>query len=524
MAAYCQPGANAGTPAARERCTPHGGGRRTGWLRERLGCTWPGSFLSGVGRPGFLPVAAALAVCLAAAEPASSDPLERELTLAECIVLAVQNNRNLAAGRLDRLSGRLILEDAEDEFRPNVTLDVAADRTSPASALGVAPRVTLRVPTGGAFSLGANSRATSGNGADQFVEFEFAQPLLQGRGIAVGTARVVSARRAERIGVLAFKSAVMGLVTRTIYAYRNVIRSMRAVEIAERSLQRARDLLAVNRILIETGRMAEQDIVQTEASVAERELSLTEAEGALHETRLALLRILDIDGRTRILPTETLRIHPKGSGVDRGVDQALQNRPDYLQALLAIENARTALLVADDARQWRLDLTTGARFGHSGRSLSEAYSRFDDDYRVGLRLSVPLGVNDDIRERNWQRARIFLRQTQLRLEELRQAISLEVDGAERDVEVQFRRIDLARQARELAERKLEIERTRLNAGLSSNFRLVRFEDDLVRSQNGEVEATIAYLNAETALDQALGTTLETWRIDIGLSSYGGAEE
>ena len=66
----------------------------------------------------------------------------------------------------------------------------------------------------------------------------------------------------------------------------------------------------------------------------------------------------------------------------------------------------------------------------------------------------------------------------------------------------------------LSERKLQIERTKLNAGLSSNFRLVRFEDDLVRSQNNEIGAIIAYLNALTALDRTQGTTLDTWGIEM----------
>ena len=96
-------------------------------------------------------------------------------------------------------------------------------------------------------------------------------------------------------------------------------------------------------------------------------------------------------------------------------------------------------------------------------------------------------------------------------------------AALRDVEVQLRRVELARRARRLAERKLEVERLKLNAGLSSNFQLVRFEDDLVRTQNSEVGATIAYLNAVTALDRALGTTLDTWRIDIDLPARDGAE-
>ena len=464
--------------------------------------------------------------------PGSSASFERELTLAECVLLAVRNNRDLAAGRLDRLAQKLSLEDSEDVFRPAPALDVSLERGSTSSPLdqeevsifGVTPRVTLRIPTGGAFNISANSRVTSLDNADQFVRLEFVQPLLKGRGAAVGTADIVTARRAERIGLLAFRSAVIGLVTRTVYAYRNVIRSMREVEIRKRSLQRARDRLAVNRVLIETGRMAEQEIVQTEADVAERELSLTEARDSLNDARLALIDILDIDSRTRIRPTEALRVDSREFNADRAVESALQHRPDYRQALLSIENAETALLVADDARKWELDFASSASFGHSGRSLSEAYSRLDDDYRIGLRLNIPMGVDAGTARRNHERAVISLRQSRIRLAELRQSIDVEVRRAVRDVEVRFRRTELARQARVLAERKLEIEWTKLSSGLSTNFRLVRFEDDLVRSENNEIGAVIGYLNALTELDRTRGTTLDTWRIDIDLPVDGAAEE
>ena len=464
--------------------------------------------------------------------PVSSASFERELTLAECILLAVRNNRDLATGRLDRLAQKLSLEDSEDAFRPAPAFDVSLEhdsRSSPldreeVSSFGVAPRVTLRIPTGGAFNLSTNSRVTSQDNAEQSVRLEFVQPLLKGSGVAVGTADIVTARRTERIGLLAFKSAVIGLVTRAVYAYRAVIQSMREVEIRKRSLQRARDLLAVNRILIETGRMAEQEIVQTEADVAERELSLTEARDSLNDARVALIDILDIDSRTRIRPTEALRVDSREFHADRAVESALQHRPDYRRALLSIENAETALLVADDARKWELDLVSSASLGHSGRSLSEAYGRLDDDYRVGLRLNIPLGANAGAAGRNHERAMISLRQSRIRLAELRQSIDVEVRGAVRDVRVRFRRIELARQARGLAERKLEIERIKLNSGLSTNFRLVRFEDDLVRSQNNEIGAVIGYLNALTELDRARGTTLDTWRIDIDLPVDGAAEE
>ena len=486
------------------------------WRRNRRETRFAGAKRS---RP-LLVVVAALTGCLAAAEPIAGTPLELELTLAECILLAIRSNRDLAAGRLNRLAARLSLEDAEDEFRIASTIDLSASHDLTSPTFDVAPNVTLRIATGGMFRLSANSRATDQD-ASQFVQLEFVQPLLKGAGVAIGAAGVESARRTQEIGVLAFRSAAMGLVTRAIYAYRKVIRSMRAVEIAERSLQRARDLLVVNRVLIEAGRMAEQDIVQTEASVAERELSLIEARSALDDARFALIDILDVDSRTRILPAETLRLDPvgqvgydAGGGVDRAVELALRNRPDYLGAVLAVDNANTALLVADDARKWELDLSATTRFGHSGRSLAEAYSRLDGDYRVGVRMRIPLGADGDAHRRNWQMAGIALQKSRLQLQELRQAIDLEVRRAMRDVEVQFRRIELARQSRRLAERKLEIERLKLDAGRTGNFMLVRFEDDVVSSQTGEIDANIAYLNALTALDLTLGTTLDTWGIDI----------
>ena len=89
--------------------------------------------------------------------------------------------------------------------------------------------------------------------------------------------------------------------------------------------------------------------------------------------------------------------------------------------------------------------------------------------------------------------------------------------AYRDVIRSMQAMGIAQRSLErAAERKLQIERTKLNAGRSSNFRLVRFEDDLVWSQNNEIGAITAYLNALTALHrtQATGATTASaggWR-------------
>ncbi|MEO1926720.1 MAG: TolC family protein, partial [Gammaproteobacteria bacterium] len=67
---------------------------------------------------------------------------------------------------------------------------------------------------------------------------------------------------------------------------------------------------------------------------------------------------------------------------------------------------------------------------------------------------------------------------------------------------------------ELAEQTLFIENEKLRAGRSSNFELVSFQNSLVTAENSEVDAIIAYHNALTSLDEFLGTTLDTWGIEI----------
>ena len=78
----------------------------------------------------------------------------------------------------------------------------------------------------------------------------------------------------------------------------------------------------------------------------------------------------------------------------------------------------------------------------------------------------------------------------------------------------LRQVELAVQARELSERKLDIEQEKLKAGRSTNFQLVSFQNDLLNAQNNELNAKIEYLNALTALDRILGTTLDTWEIEL----------
>ena len=73
---------------------------------------------------------------------------------------------------------------------------------------------------------------------------------------------------------------------------------------------------------------------------------------------------------------------------------------------------------------------------------------------------------------------------------------------------------MAVKATALAIRKLNNEKEKLIAGRSSNFQLTTYQDQLKTTQINELQVKISYLNALTDLDDYLGTTTETWNIDI----------
>ena len=453
-----------------------------------------------------------LAPCLStfgqATDSTGGEPLV--LSLDDAVRLALQNNRSLIDARLARTLQEFALDVAGDRYRPTATIGPATRVQKEQDwAADVSVDTGLRVPTGGQFSLrwskplaGQDDTSDDTSGT---VTLAFSQPLLKGFGVSVDTAPLRLARLADEVNVLAFREAIAGVVTSTIRAWRDLVRARRQLEIGESSLERARKQREINRTLIEAGQMAAREILQSEANIADRELALVQSRNRVTASNFGLIDILDIDGATEVRPLETLAARRPVLSLEDAIDVALRHSPSHARALLVKEIVAIDLEVAENETLWDLSLDAEASRGTGGGSEAT-------DYAAGVRLTIPLW--DRAPELGLMAARAGVQRAERGLAEVRQAMDIAVRQAVHDVEVGLRRIELAREARALAEEKLEIERSKLQQGLSSTFQLSRFEEDLVRAQNAEVDALIDHENALTALDRTLGTTLETWNIEV----------
>lgn len=446
-------------------------------------------------------------------------PCVKELSLQESILLAIRNNITIKSAYLDRITQKFDLKVAEDKFVPKLTLTPSVKRSSSTTTTTtektVIATVTEAIPTGATISLTSsnafNTTKTTETKWDSEWDITLAQPLLKGAGFDVATASVRTARINEQINILSLKSTLIDTITSVISAYRTFLQAVKQVEISKKSLERAKAFVAVNKELIAAGRMAAVELVQTKADVASKEFDLLQTENSTDAARLSLIKLLDIDKHTMIVPVEKIVIEPVTLDYEQFKALAFQNRPDYLTSLLSIETSKTSLMLAKNNKLWDLSLT--ASYGESHTKQGAPGTDSDEKtWSGGLELTIPF--RDLTLKQGYLSAKISLDKTELNHNKLCDNIKIEVQDAVRDIEMKLRQVKLAEQSRMLSEQKLSIETEKMKVGRSSNFQLVTFQNDLVNAQNSELNAIINYLNSVAALEKTLGTTLEKWGIKI----------
>ncbi len=471
-----------------------------------------------------LPILALLATPLGAATPPSATAAAPiAITLPEAVFIGLRDNRTIKSDYLQRIADKFALRVAEDRFTPRVYLGgtVGVSRLSGlrSNQASLNPTVTLATPTGASFTFGWLNQQTNPHGSlgtgSSGLTMQFVQPLLAGGGIDYATAPVRLARISETSNQLRLKQTVIDTITQIVLAYRASIQAHQQLRIVRDGLKRARDLLEVNRALLAAGRIAQVELVQSDVNIAQQELQVSSAENADDAARLALLVLLALDPRSKVIAIDTLSSTPVKVDQEQALRVAYNTQPAYLSRRLAIESGQINLTVARNQRLWDVSAVGSAGQQANGRDVFQtipALRSAKTNYSLGLQLNIP--IYDPTREQGEVNATVSLRQTELAAAQATDQVRQQVTDAVRNIESQRRQLELAKRARELAANQAQIELLKLQVGRSSNFQVVSFQNELQQAENTELVGIIAYQNALTAMDQVLGTTLDTWRIGL----------
>lgn len=475
---------------------------------------------------------------------------QKRLSLRESIELAIKNNFDIrAAEYTPRIRAADILS-ARGSLAPSTGFDFTTkDSRTPSSTpflegleegtgdLSVASTETQewslnfrdRFKTGTQYGIVFNSLRQESNSKFQVFQPYYSsalslvltQPLLDGFGTGANAGRILIAKNTRQLSIYQFQGQVASIVSQVQITYWDLVFAIENLKVKELALQQARDLLKFNQRQLEVGSATENDVLQAQAAVASREAEIIAAQDAVKDKEDGLKRLTNLmEGENawdiQIIPEDTPRFEVLTVDLEGSLKTAFENRPDFAQARIGIENKQIQLRMAKNQTLPTVDLEGTFALNGLGDNYSDTLSELGSgDFRtwkVGVFLKYPIG--DPTAKGELQRRRMENEQALMNLKSLEQQIVIEVREAVRQLETNHKRIIATQSALELEERKLAGEQKKYELGLTTSYNLLQFQADLSLARTGHLKAIIDYNKAIVQLAETLGTTLKENNVQL----------
>ena len=458
-----------------------------------------------------------------------------ELSLRDAIRLALSNNLEIAIEEFNEDLNRERIIDTKGfydpvlDFRfgwqsnqfPNTSsLDagrgiLARDSTN----LAFGSSVRQNVPGGGNFAFAFDNSRGNTNSTFRFInpsfgssmDVSFVQPLWRGF-LETPTDRQLKMYNLDtEITDSQFRQSVSQIVQQVERQYWELVFSIDNHETQRQSMQLAIIQYEDNVKRVEIGVTAPIEITSSRAEVATREQDMIQSEVLIINAQNALKRLLTPDPDASLwnlsmIPTDRPQIQNLRIGLGEAIQTALKRRPELEQIHLEMEKNEVDRSYLKKAGKPAVDLSFGLTstgssgqvfkvdqftatpvlfqdhplFGNFGNSFSQVFGFDFLSYGVFVDVQIPLRN----RSNEAQLAQVSINERQMlsRLKNIQQMIIVEVRNAFEVITTQEKRLEAARMAGELSREQLDGETKRFQAGLSTNFQVLRFQRDLALAQ------------------------------------------
>jgi outer membrane protein len=377
------------------------------------------------------------------------------------------------------------------------------------------------------------------------------QHLLSGFGFGPNLRFIRIAKNNREISDIAFRDQVIATVTQIQNIYWDLVNAYEDVRVKERSLSLSQKTLSDNREQVRIGAIAPIEVIRAENELAARNQDLILAQTTLQLQQLLMKNAIARNvndsalGDAPVIPTDTMEV-PQTEPVvpiQDMVAEAEAHRPELAQARIDLQNRKISRKTVANALLPQLDLI--AWYGGAGlageqnplntdlpsnsilrtgfsNAFSSLFHNNYPDYAVGFNFTLPL--RNRAAQADQIRSELEFRQAEMRYQQLRNEISIEVRNAQFAVQQSRARVDASRKSRELAERLYEIEQKRQALGASTSFNVLQLARDLAVAESNLVSTMTAYEKARVELDRVTGATLNRNNIHLDDAQNGRVEQ
>lgn len=399
-----------------------------------------------------------------------------------------------------------------------------------------------------------NSRGTTNNlftafnpELDTTSRFTLRQRLLSGFGFGPNRRFIVIAKNNRDIATDGFRNQVVATATQIQNIYWDLVNASEELKVRERALSVAQKTLEDNRKQVELQAIAPIEVMRSESEVETRNQDLIVAQSNYELQQLLMKNAISrtlaegVLADAIVVPTDTMAIpaNEPVRPVQDWINEAEQKRPEIRQAQIDLKNrdvtrkaARNALLPTVDlvafyggtalaGVQTANDLASGSPFipptGFAD-ALQRAFDNSSPDYSVGFSLAIPL--RNRAAQADQVRSELEFHQAELRIQQLKNQITIEVRNALFAVRQGRARVEAARKARDLAQNNFEIQQKMLTLGATTSSNVLTAGRDLALAESNLVAASAAYERARVEMDRATGSTLERLGISLADAKSG----
>lgn len=298
--------------------------------------------------------------------------------------------------------------------------------------------------------------------------------------------------RSQRFAVL--------LQTRTLFL--NALRQFELVQVAEASVGRAEESLAITRARVQVGTGTRSDSLRTRLELANARQGLLQAQNQLRAARFALGRQVGVDGPVVPALPDNLDPAPLALGEAEIVALAESVSPAVRAAQASASIARASLGNARSSYLPNLSVSSGYNWANQDRSFNGGNTSWN------FRISGSYQLFDGFqREQTVNQASESRRVARLTEEDARRGVRQDVDAALRTLETQEQAIAIAAEAVLVAEEDLRLIRERYDVQMANILDVITSQVALDEAEANLVSARYDYVVAKAELESIVGREL-----------------
>jgi outer membrane protein TolC len=338
---------------------------------------------------------------------------------------------------------------------------------------------------------------------------------------------IILTRRADlKISQQALRFEIMTTLLAVELAYEDLIDAREEIRVQENALELRRQFVAETQRRVQVGDLPPLDDAQAQTQLQNTLTALAAAREIFSARQNTLIGLLTDNykdwAEVDVQPTDSLRALPAEVNRSRSFQCALTNRPDLIEARLAVQ--KTGVMVKFRLNQLFPNLDMVGGYGgasnptDSSPLLSDifgfrtAFSFHNPEYSYGVVVSFPL---DNITERgNYRASKAAKKIAELQLQKAEQDVLLQVADFVNRVGSSFSQVASTHQARIYAEQALDAETKKFQNGFATSFEVLQFQEILTAARTAEIRSEVDYNKVLAQLAFAEGSILERHHLSL----------